>query len=92
MWINCNGRKERTWNKKIEDLESAIDNLDTVINTLKQYKQFEQDAKDLDIYKGALEYDLDELKQQYEELNEEEQKEAKKENMELEKQYWKEAM
>ena len=92
MWINCNGRKERTWNKKIEDLESAIDNLDTVINTLKQYKQCEQDAKDLAIYKGALEYDLDELKQQYEELNEEEQKEAKKENMELEKQYWKEAM
>ncbi len=78
--------------QKIEDLEYAIDNLDTVINTLKQYKQFEQDAKDLDIYKGALEYDLDELKEQYEELNEEEQKEAQKENMELEKQYWKEAI
>ena len=78
--------------QKIDDLEYAIDELGTVIKILERYEQFKQDAKDLDMYRGALEYDLDELKQQYEELNKEEQKEAQKENMDLEKQYWKEAI
>lgn len=78
--------------EKIDDLEYAIDNLDTAITTLSKYEQFEQDAKDLAIYKGALEYDLDELKQQHEELINRQQKRLKKENMEQEKQYWKEAI
>ncbi len=78
--------------QKIDDLEYAIDNLETVINSIKGYKQFEQDAKDLIMYKLALEYDLDELKQQNEELSKEERKENQKENMEIEKQYWKESM
>ena len=78
--------------QKIDDLEYAIDNLDTAINAIKKYKQFEQDAKDLMMYKSALEGSLDELKQQNEELSKEERKEAQKENIELERQYWKEAM
>lgn len=77
---------------KIDDLEYAIDSLETAINSIKGYKQYKQDAKDLTMYKLALEYDLDELKQHNEELSEEERKEAQKENIELEKQYYKEAM
>ena len=77
---------------KIDDLEYAIDNLETVINTLKVYKQFKKEVKDLDSYKNALEYDLDDLKGQYEELCEEEIKQAQMEDMELERQYWREVI
>lgn len=77
---------------KIDDLESAIDNLDTVITTLSKYEQFNKESADLKIYKSALELDLDDLKEKQEELQVIEQKEAQKENMELEKQYYKEAI
>ena len=77
---------------KIDDLEYAIDNLDTVINTLKVYEQFKKEVKDLEAYKNALEYDFDDLKGQYEELCENEAKMAQMEDMELERQYWEEAI
>lgn len=78
--------------QEIDDLEYAIDNLDTVITTLSKYEQFKQDATDLAIYKSALEGSLYDLKQQGEELQGTEQKIAQKENIELEKQYWKEVI
>lgn len=78
--------------QKIDDLEYAIDNLDTVITTLNKYEQFDKEVTDLKIYKSVLELDLGNLKEQQEELQATEQKEAQKENMELEKQYWKEAI
>lgn len=77
---------------KINDVEYAIDNLETTINTLKPYKQFEKDVKDLEIYKSALEYDLDQLKEQEEELVAEEIKQAQMEDIEQERQYWREAI
>ena len=77
---------------KIDDLEYAIDSLESAINALKGHKEYNQDVADLEMYKMALETDLDEAKKEYEELSEEEEKEARIENMELEKQYWKEAM
>lgn len=78
--------------EKIDDLESAIDNLDTVITTLSKYEQFNKEVKDLKIYKSALELDLDNLKEKHEELQVTEQKEAQKGNMDLERQYYKEAI
>lgn len=78
--------------EKIDDLEYAIDNLDTVITTLSKYEQFNKEVADLKIYKSALELDLDNLKEKQEELQATEQKEAQKENMDLERQYWKEAI
>ncbi len=77
---------------KIDDLEYAIDNLDTVITTLSKHEQFNKEVADLKIYKSSLEIDLDKLKEKQEELQATEQKEVQKENMELEKQYWKEAI
>lgn len=77
---------------KIDDLEYAIDNLETVINTLKVYEDFKQITKDLESYRGLLEYDLDNLKGQYEELCQEEIKQAQMEDMEQERQYWREVI
>lgn len=78
--------------QKIDDLEYAIDNLDTVITTLEKHEQYNKEVADLKIYKSALEYDLDKLKEQFEELIKEEQKQARNENIEQEKLYWKEAI
>lgn len=78
--------------EQIDDLEYAIDNLDTAITTLARYEQYNKEVADLKIYKSALEIDLDKLKEQYEELVEKEQKQARNENIEQEKQYWKEAI
>lgn len=78
--------------EKIDDLEYVIDNLDTVITTLSKYEQFNKETADLKIYKSALELDLDSLKAKQEELQETEQKMAQKENVELERQYLKEAI
>lgn len=77
---------------KIDDLECAIDSLDTVIATLDRYEQYNKEVADLKMYKSALEFDLDKLKEEVEELVEKEIKAAKKENIELEKQYWREAI
>lgn len=77
---------------KIDDLEYAIDNLDTVITILSKYEQFNKETADLKIYKSALELDLDKLEERQEELQATEQKEAQKENMDLERQYYKEAI
>lgn len=77
---------------KINDVKYAIDSLEETINTLKIYKQFEKEVKDLEIYKSALEYDLDQLKEQEKELVAEEIKQAQMEDIEQERQYWKEAM
>lgn len=77
---------------KVEDLEYAIDNLESAISALKNYKEYNKEVADLKIYKSTLEFDLDKLKEEYKELSEEEQKEAKRENSEQEKQYWKEAI
>lgn len=78
--------------EKIDDLEYAIDNLDTVITTLSKYEQFNKETADLKIYKSALELDLDSLKAKQEKLQAQEQKMAQKENMDLERQYLKEAI
>lgn len=78
--------------EKIDDLEYAIDNLDTVITTLSKYEQFNKETADLKIYKSALELDLDSLKVKQEKLQVQEQKMTQKENMELERQYYKEAI
>lgn len=78
--------------EQIDDLEYAIDNLDTAITTLEKHEQYNKEVADLKIYKSALEFDLDKLKEQHEELIEEEKKEARNESIEQEKQYWKEAI
>lgn len=78
--------------EQIEDLEYAIDNLDTAIITLARYEQYNKEVADLKVYKSVLEFDLDKSKEEAEELIEEEQKEARNENIEQEKQYWKEAI
>lgn len=78
--------------EQIEDLEYVIDNLDITITMLAKYKQYNKEVADLKIYKSALEFDLDKLKEEAEELAEEEQKQARNENIEQEKQYWKEAI
>lgn len=77
---------------KISDVKYAIDSLEETINTLKIYKQFEKEVKGLEMYKSALEYDLDQLKEQEEELVEEGIKQAQMEDIEQERQYWKEAI
>ena len=77
---------------KIEDLEYVIDNLDITITMLAKYKQYNKEVADLKIYKSALEFDLDKLKEEAEELAEEEQKQARNENIEQEKQYLKEVI
>lgn len=84
--------KGRGMENKIEDLEYAIDSLESAIRALKEHKEYKRDVADLEIYKSALEDDLNEAKKEYEELSEEEEKEARRENMEQERQYWKEAM
>ena len=78
--------------EQIEDLEYVIDNLDITITTLARYKQYNKEVADLKIYKSALEFDLDKLKEEAEELAEEEQKQARNENIEQEKQYLKEVI
>lgn len=78
--------------EKIDDLEYALDNLDTVITTLNRYKQFKKEVADLRLYKSALELDLDNLYEEYEDLCEEDRKEAEKEIMVLEKQHEREVM
>lgn len=78
--------------EQIDDLEYTIDNLDTAITILAGYEQYNKEVADLKIYKSALECDLDKLKEETEELIEEEQKQARNENIEQEKQYWKEAI
>lgn len=77
---------------KIDDLECAIDDLDTAIATLNRYEQYNKEVADLKMYKSALEYDLDQLKQKREELSVINKKEAQKENIEQERQYWREAI
>jgi len=77
---------------KIEDIEYAIESIDTTINILKKYEQFKSEVEDLKIYKSALELDLDGFKIEYEELEEQEGKEARIENKEQEKAYWKEVI
>ena len=78
--------------EQIEDLEYVIDNLDITITTLARYEQYNKEVADLKIYKSALEFDLDKLKEEAEELAEEEQKQARNENIEQEKQYLKEVI
>lgn len=78
--------------EQIDDLEYVIDNLGTVITTLEKYEQYNKEVVDLEIYKSALEFDLDKLKEEAEELTEEEEKQARNENIEQEKQYLKEAI
>lgn len=78
--------------KKIDDVSYAIDQIDTVINNLKEYKEYKDICSDLECEKSVLELDLEELEKEYEELLEREIKEAKNENRELERQYWREVI
>ena len=78
--------------EKIDDLEYTLDNIDTTITILSKYKEFNKEVADLKIYKSALELDLDNLKEEYEELCELDRKEAEKEIMALEMQYYREVM
>lgn len=54
--------------EKIDDLEYTLDNIDTTITILSRYKEFNKEVADLKIYKSALELDLDDLKNEYEEI------------------------
>lgn len=72
---------------KIEDFEFAIDTLDTAITALKKYTEVSKDVTDLELYKSVLESKLDEFKAEQEELEEQEQNEAKNENIERETEY-----
>lgn len=46
---------------KIDDIEYAIDNIDSAIDTLKKYKQYEAETSQLKDLIEALEFDLEEL-------------------------------
>lgn len=71
--------------EKIDDIESAIDNLDTVITTLSKYEQFNKEVADLKIYKSALELDLDNLKEKQEQRTRSRTKRGSKRKYELRK-------
>lgn len=74
--------------EKINDLEYAIDELGTVINTLKKYTEYSKTVDELEYEKSVLELDLEAEQVKYEELVEEGINDVK----ELERAYWKEAI
>lgn len=74
--------------EKINDLEYAIDELGTVINTLKKYTEYSKTVDELEYEKSVLELDLEAEQVKYEELVEEGINDVR----ELERTYWKEAI
>lgn len=74
--------------EKINDLEYAIDELGTVINTLKVYAEYNKTVDELEYEKSLLELDLESEQVKYEELAEEGRNDTK----ELEREYWREAI
>ena len=78
--------------EKKDNLEYAIDEIDTAIYHLKKYKRYKDMCEQLTDYKSCLEFDLDELNERYEELVEEKIKEAQEERKEREIEYWKGAI
>lgn len=78
--------------EKIEDVEYAIDQIDTAIRNLKKYKRFTDICGNLECEKSALELDLEEFNVKYEELVEEEINRARNESREIEREYWKEVI
>ena len=77
---------------KIENIEYAIDQIDAAINNIKEYKEYEDICNDLECEKSALEYDLETLNVQYEELYETLILENKQEQTEREREFWREVI
>ena len=78
--------------EKIDDIKFAIDDIDNVISRLKDYEEYKAVCSDLECKKSILELDLEALEVEYEELVEQEIQNARNENKELERQYWREVV
>ena len=78
--------------RKIGDVQFAITELETVLNTIKDYDQYSKEYNDLEKYKSFFEGELEALEIEQEELEEQEIEESRNEINELERQYWREAI
>lgn len=77
---------------KIDNVDYAIDQIDTAINNIKKYKEYEDICNDLECEKSVLEDCLEALNVQYEELYELSIAMNKKEQTEREREFWREVI